>query len=610
MHSDLAEVMDEPQRRPDTASETASETASDNASDLAPTPDRPASIEPSPAVSQLHRAVSLLAVISLFIGTLTSFDALIWTHPGGGAMLVLGYALALALAIAVVVVRARHTMLIVDIGILCASVIVRLPDFIFSFPRSGLAYKNDEGALIDFGGGLLRHGVDPYSTVWAAAHAPAQLGITQTLSGGVIDHYDYPPIPAIWSYLVNLVAPSMPQAAIAAAISLLAATILLFVLLPAPWKSAASMLCIGLGIYLVPFARQGYPEIMALPFLIVAVNRWNRIGIGGRLGRFGVISAVCLGIATSTQQLAWFLAPFLIVGILLCRLGDQDRRTAWFLTARYCLIAVGVFAAINAPFAVAGFHAWSAAIFAPVTVALVPHGQGLVAIIYYLVNGSGGLQYLSYASAAFAIGLLAVFALFIRRLGTAMSILPWTIFFLSIRSSDKYFYVMMPLWLICLATVRQRDMARARAPGLRLGRFGLLTTPIGRITVTAALLAPATILAVMAITAPPPLSMTIQGVTATKTAMTSTITVKVSNTSTQSISPHFALSDSQSMSRFWLAAGPATVPAGQSAVFVLTPSTPGSRRSLDGPRILLRATSDHPETLSSVALRMQTPTGS
>jgi uncharacterized membrane protein len=545
-------------------------------------------------IGRLHRTVSLLAVISLFLGTLTTFDALVWPHPGAAITIMIGYGLALLLAVLTVVARRRRTMLGVDIGILLTSLVVRLPQWFTSFHQGGFRYSNDEGALIEFGGGLLRHGMNPYASIWPGAHAANQPGITLTLTGGVVDRFDYPPLAAVWSALVDAVWPGAPSAAIVATGALLIATVLLFVLLPAPWRSGATLLMIGLGAYLMPFARQGYPEMIALPFLILAVNRWTRIGAGGRLGALGITSALGLGIAICTQQMSWFLTPFLVVGLLLVRLGDQPARAAWALVGRYVAIVVGVFVVVNLPFVIWGPSAWFHALWTPLTTATVPHGQGLVDVPYYLLGGSGALQYLGYASMVFAVALLLCFALFIRRLGPAMATLPWMIFYLSVRSSDKYFYIMMPLWLLCLATVPFRDFATAYE--IRLGK----TT---RTVIASLAMVPTVVFALIAIVTPQPLRLSILDVNATASGLTSQIQVQVENVSGSTIEPHFALSDSQAFSRFWIvASGPQSLAPGQSASYVLLPSTPGSRRSLHTDRLLLRATSAVPQTISSVRI--------
>ena len=311
---------------------------------------------------QLHRTVVLLAVVSLFIGTVTAFDTVIWTSPIAGIVMIVGYALALALAVMAFVVRRTGSLLALDIGVLVCTLMIRLPEFLTSLGtpqgRPNAPYATDEGALVANAANALLHGRNPYAIPWLGAHVPTQTGITATMSGGVIDHFDYPPMSALLAVVSRWLLPTQPAAAIVAFAGLLAATIVLFILLPAPWRSAGTMLCLGLGLYLQPLARQGYPEVLLLPFLVVAVNRWPRIGIDGRLRGLGLASAICLGLACATQQTAWFLVPFLVVGLLLVRVGDLGWRGATLLASRYVAVMLGAFAILNAPFVIWGPRLW------------------------------------------------------------------------------------------------------------------------------------------------------------------------------------------------------------------------------------------------------------
>ncbi len=568
---------------------------------VSPQPE-PAARKPAPqagaGVSTLHRGLALITLVSLFVASLSVYDTLVWSTPAAGITMMVGFGLALVLAIMALVVRTGRRMVVVDIAVLVCALLVRLPEFVVSLRGGG--YVNDEGPLIDLGGSLLRHGKDPYTGLWANAYSPHQTGFTQTLAGHVIDHYDYPPMPSVWAALVRTVAPGVPQAAVACVAALLVTNVLLFVLLPRPWRSAATLLCFGLGVYLIPFARAGYPEVLALPLLVMAVYRWTRIGAGGRLGRLGLLSAVCLGAAICTQQMAWFLAPFLVVGVLMCRLGDQPRAVAWRVTLRYCLVVVATAAVINLPFFVWSPHAWVSGVLAPLVVPLVPHGQGLIAISYYVTGGTGALAFYGYAAAALAVGLLALFATRVRVLGPAMSVLPWAAFYLSDRSSAKYFFIMMPIWFVCLATVPLRDFARAYQPRLR---FSWARGRRARIAVTLLAVAPAVALTAVAMASPQPLRMSIVSVQTDKSAMMKQVEVDVTNESGQAISPHFSMSSGYAMSRFWVvSSGPATLAPGQEADYVIVPSTPGSSRSLNDGKVLLRAVSDAPATLSSVRI--------
>src|SRR3954466_12475475 len=103
--------------------------------------------------------------------------------------------------------------------------------------------------------------------------------------------------------------------------TLIAGAVTLWLLLPAPWRLAATAVCLGFGI-LPGYARSGYPAIVTLALLIPVAVYWPTTGAGGRLGRSGVLRAVCLGAACAAQQLAWFFAPFLLIGLYAVRRGE------------------------------------------------------------------------------------------------------------------------------------------------------------------------------------------------------------------------------------------------------------------------------------------------
>jgi hypothetical protein len=213
------------------------------------------------------------------------------------------------------------------------------------------------------------------------------------------------------------------------------------------------------------------------------------------------------------------------------------------------------------------------------------------------------MGYFSYASIALLLGLLLCYALFIRQLGPAMVILPWAVFFVSVRSSDKYFYLMAPIWLMSVATVRHRDFATAWVPRLRLRGWQVFDRMPGRAAVAALCLLPAVVLSVVAVATPQPLKMTLLNVAASPTQTTQEIDLSVTNISSHAISPHFALSNSVTVGRFWkIQTGPATLAPGETETYVLVPSGPSAEVSLRGPRIELHATSVAPETMSSVAI--------
>ncbi len=224
-------------------------------------------------------------------------------------------------------------------------------------------------------------------------------------------------------------------------------------------------MCLGFGI-LPGYARSGYPAIVALALLIPVTVYWPTTGAGGRLGQSGVLRAVCLGAACAAQQLAWFFAPFLLIGLYAVRRGELGTRPAAAVLARFAGVAALAWATVNAYFAAQGFSDWLHGLLLPLTQKAILHGQGLMGISYYFTDGSSRLDYYSYASELLLIGLLAATLLFARRLGTALTVLPWLSFYLATRSQDGYFLMMTPLWLAAAATVPSSALAHAWQPGI------------------------------------------------------------------------------------------------------------------------------------------------
>ncbi len=215
-----------------------------------------------------------------------------------------------------------------------------------------------------------------------------------------------------------------------------------------------------------------------------------------------MVQALCLGAACASQQLAWFLTPFLLVGLYAVRRGELGPRPALAVVARYTGTAALTWAAINAYFATQDFPTWLHGLLLPLTQKAILHGQGLMGISYYFTAGSRHLDYYSYASLLLLLGLLAATLLFVRRLGPAITVLPWLSFYLATRSQDGYFLMMTPLWLAAAATVPAAALASAWRP-----RIPRLTGHRAKAVLAAALVAPAVLCATVAAASAPPLRM-------------------------------------------------------------------------------------------------------
>ena len=74
-------------------------------------------------------------------------------------------------------------------------------------------------------------------------------------------------------------------------------------------------------------------------WLIPVIVRWPDIGRAGRLRRSDLLRAACLGAACATQQLAWFVAPFLLVGLFALRRGELPARRAFGTVASFAGVA-------------------------------------------------------------------------------------------------------------------------------------------------------------------------------------------------------------------------------------------------------------------------------
>src|SRR5487761_2721215 len=84
----------------------------------------------------------------------------------------------------------------------------------------------------------------------------------------------------------------------------------------------------------------------------------------------GALSAILLGLALATKQLAWFSAPFLLMLVW--------RERGWRAAAGRLAGAVALFTAINAPFFLSDPRAWLSGVLAPQLDPMFPLGNGFI----------------------------------------------------------------------------------------------------------------------------------------------------------------------------------------------------------------------------------------
>jgi uncharacterized membrane protein len=559
----------------------------------APSPAPAPTLVPAAAPAQMHRGMTLLATISLFIGTHTTWTSAVASNPAVAGIITVCYAGIFACGILTLTVRSRRALIRVDAGVLALAVVLVLCTFWLHHGGT------DEGVLTAQAAHEILHGRPVYGQPWPWLFGTPNVGVTKTMSGGADYTYDYPPLTALLTAPVHVLLHSPAAATAVTTCALIAGTVALWVLLPPAWRSAATAVCLGFGV-LPGYARDGYPAIVALAFLVPTVVRWPATGEGGRLGRRGTLRALCLGAACAAQQLAWFLAPFLLIGIYAVRRGELGKRPALAVVARYAGAAMLTWAAVNAYFAAQNFRDWQHGLLLPLTQKAILHGQGVMGISYYFTAGSSRLDFYSYGSALLFLGLLAATVLFVRRLGAALTVLPWAAFYFATRSQDAYFLMMTPLWLAAAATVPGGALATAWQP-----RLPRLTGRRAKAALCAGLLAPAVLCVGVAAASPPPLRMSLAPrFTAKPQHGITAMTVRVVNALGTGLTPHFASRTGQGASGWWtISSGPATLHPHASATYVVNP--PGGFRALPGgahPRFYLIAVTGTPMTITTARI--------
>ncbi|SDO96921.1 hypothetical protein SAMN04487981_11556 [Streptomyces sp. cf386] len=555
---------------------------------------------PAPAVpdteppAQWHRVLTLLAAVSLFIGTRA-----IWTQAASHRLVVAAaisacYVSILVCGVLALVVRRARSLARLDLCVLVTAVTLALCAWAMNHRGSDEAILTTQAARALVAG----HPVYGQPWPWLFGHGVA---LTPTVTGGYDFTYGYPPLaPLLTAPLLWLGHGALPATVVSTA-ALLAGTVALWRMLPTPWRSAATMTCLGFG-FLPSYARLGYPAIVALALLVPVVVRWPRIGRRGRLGAGGLARAACLGAACAAQQLPWFVVPFLLAGVYAVRRGELGARAAALVVARIVGVAGVVWLLINTYFVVSEPGTWIRGIALPLTQGAVIHGQGVVGISLYFTDGSDRLDWYSHASMLLAAGLLALFVVFVRRLGPAATVLPWCAFFVATRSQDGYYLMMTPLWLAAAVTASASEFAKAWQPRLRVR---VLSGRPARIAVAVLLLAPALAGVAWAATGTPPLDMRLTSVRWATRAAVSRLEVEVTNTDAAALAPHFTLTTGQGMNAYWtVVRGPATLAAHATARYELRPPAGRFRLPRPGVRIRLRAFTAVPQTLSSADVRL------
>ena len=396
----------------------------------------------------------------------------------------------------------------------------------------------------------LLHGANPYGASLSAGAArlldiPARYW-TYTVTGSHVSHFSYP----AGSLLLDAFAMALGlHHAVVDWVDLtawLVTVVLLFALLPSALRWLACL--IGVTTALLGSFTSGGTDAMFLPFLMLAVWRWDRFGQGRDAGVARWIGPIALGLACSVKQTPWFCVPILATGIFL-EARRAGRRGAG-LVLRYLATVLGVFAVVNVAFIIWGPAAWLHGTVTPLVGGLVADGQGLVSLATHGVTGGVNLTMLSVAAVMALAAVIAAFVVWYPHLKRIWLVLVPIPLFFSPRSLSSYLVDLFPAAMLAAITVRgarqpvpEPTVQPHSAAAHRRRQWSILVVVAPCIGIIFA--------CVMAFGGAP-LQMSVRGVTTSQDGfLLDEVTVWVHNTTAQTVEPHFMVNAGSNPNGFW-----------------------------------------------------------
>ena len=432
-------------------------------------------------------------------------------------------------------------------------------------------YATDSAAFNQVATRLFLDGRDPYTSTMAGAAKlldPASSFWTYQLNGGHTLRVSYPAgsfllqAPFMGLGMTHMVTDWIDLGA------WLVTGVLVFCMVPSFLRWLAPLLLMT-GAFVGPFASGG-TDALFVPFLVLAVWRWDRFP-GRAVGWLPAwVGPVALGVACSIKQTPWFCVPFLVVGVAVeaRRAGIRPGPVA----LRYTAWTAGTFLLVNLPFLLWSPAAWAKGAFLPLVDPLVPDGQGVVTLALHGLTGGVVVAWTSAAAVLALVALLVAFALFEPRLRRAWLFLVPLVLLLPDRSLSNYLTDFVPAALVAALSLAPLS-ARAGRPATRpawLAPAGIGLPGVG-----------AAVLLVVAFTSAP-LVVTVDGLAARGVATLDgglriiRVDVTVHNRSGTALAPHFMLSSGGGHpDGFWTdhaVRGTSPVAPGATTEFVLEPT--------------------------------------
>ena len=386
--------------------------------------------------------------------------------------------------------------------------------------------------------------------------------------------------------------------------------ILLFCMLPrvVRWVAPALLLT---GVFATTFADGG-TDALFVPFLVLAVWRWDRFPGRAVTWLPSWVGPVSLGVACSIKQTPWFCVPFLVAGVAVEAHRSGGRPAA---ALRYGGLVVGSFLGLNLAFIVWSPSAWVRGAFLPLFQPLIADGQGLVTLALHGLTGGVVLPWLTAGAGVALVSLLVAFVWWEARLRRSWLFLVPVVLFLPDRSLANYLIDFVPAALVAAVSVRSAtDTATATATepghGTRRAAGGGWRAWLRPLSVAVPALV-SVALVVVAFTSAP-LTVTVDryaagGVATIDGGLNYThVVVTVHNTADRMLLPRFMVSSGGGHpSGFWQATpmhGRSPVPAGGTTEYDLRPP-----RFLwappHGARWIVEAYTVSPDALSTSSLQ-------
>lgn len=455
------------------------------------------------------------------------------------------------------------------------------------------AYETDELTTGQASATVLLSGHNPYSVdltpALAPFNAPPQIS-TPIFGGRVVHTISYPAL----SFLLYV--PFGAVLGVGAPYALVADGMAWIVLMALLWRVVDRRLrpvvplLASFTIY-VTFIDGGVTDMLFLPFLCLALFRWDRFLSSHEPRHLRWLGPVCLGLACSVKPTPWLIAPFLLAAVTVegARRGANPWRAAW----RYGAVSAGAFLAVNSPFIAMDPAAWVHGALLPFAEPLVPFGLGIVQLPLYLHMAGGHVGYLGAAGLGAVVASLGIFVLGYPRTRQLLPLMATVPLLLSSRSLVNYFLYVAILMLVHASGTGRSPVgwARDRTTFRWLGRGLLALGGVATVAATAAFLL-----------SPAPLRLTVAGehhrLDASGAATVSLIVIAV-NVSDLPVRPTFAVTSAGFMNPSWHPiTGPGILPPRTRATYELV-STDASITISKGMVYLVDALAPTPDSVST-----------